>query len=206
MRERQLLDAALDVFSKKGFAKATTGEIARKAGVAEGTIYNYFPNKRELFVAVIKDFVITIQLLDLIGKIPEEELSVTFKNILINRLSLLDSESISRMPSMIGEIQRDPELKAMWLEEFLQPFLSQLGGMYHFMKASGKLRRLEPTIGVRIVGGLIIGFLMLRIMEGETSPLSKMPREKVAEDITEFILHGLIGSDTEDQSQQENTA
>ena len=59
MREQQILDAALAIFSKKGFAEATTAEIARTAGVAEGTIYNYFQSKRELLVAVVKKFVMT---------------------------------------------------------------------------------------------------------------------------------------------------
>ena len=55
-RRQQILDAALDIFSRKGFTQATTAEIARTAGIAEGTIYKYFQNKRELMVAVIKTF------------------------------------------------------------------------------------------------------------------------------------------------------
>ncbi|MFC1951220.1 helix-turn-helix domain-containing protein, partial [Chloroflexota bacterium] len=47
-RQRQILSAARRVFSQKGFAEATTAEIAREAGVSEGTIYNYFESKRDL--------------------------------------------------------------------------------------------------------------------------------------------------------------
>lgn len=48
-RTRQaILKAALELFSQKGFYQATTKEIARKAGVAEGTIFNYFPTKEDL--------------------------------------------------------------------------------------------------------------------------------------------------------------
>ncbi|MFO7547240.1 MAG: helix-turn-helix domain-containing protein [Trueperaceae bacterium] len=50
-----LLDAAATVFSELGFAGATTKQIARAAGVSEGTIYRHFTDKRELFAAVFMD-------------------------------------------------------------------------------------------------------------------------------------------------------
>ncbi len=44
-----LIDAALEVFVRRGFARATTREIAQTAGVAEGTIYRHFADKYTLF-------------------------------------------------------------------------------------------------------------------------------------------------------------
>ena len=41
-RREQILGAATRVFADKGFSRATTREVARAAGVSEGTIYNYF--------------------------------------------------------------------------------------------------------------------------------------------------------------------
>src|SRR5262249_40407942 len=49
----QILDAARAVFLQKGI-RATTAEVARRAGVAEGTIFNHFKNKDELFVACME--------------------------------------------------------------------------------------------------------------------------------------------------------
>jgi AcrR family transcriptional regulator len=49
--KQQLLDAATTVFSQRGFARATTKEIAQVAGVAEGTIYRHFADKQDLFYA-----------------------------------------------------------------------------------------------------------------------------------------------------------
>lgn len=49
---QQLLDAAAAVFTERGYSGATTKEIARRAGVSEGTIYRHYADKRELFVAV----------------------------------------------------------------------------------------------------------------------------------------------------------
>ena len=47
-RRNQILDAAAAVFAEKGFHRATTKEIAKTAGVSEGTIYNYFASKADL--------------------------------------------------------------------------------------------------------------------------------------------------------------
>src|SRR2546430_12175443 len=46
----QILAAAAVVFARKGFDRATVTEIARAAGLAEGSIYNYFRSKEELLV------------------------------------------------------------------------------------------------------------------------------------------------------------
>jgi TetR/AcrR family transcriptional regulator len=52
-RRRQLLDAALEVFSHKGFGGTTTKEIAAAAGVTEAIIFRHFPSKTALYTAVL---------------------------------------------------------------------------------------------------------------------------------------------------------
>jgi AcrR family transcriptional regulator len=45
---KAILRAALDLFAEKGFYRTTTKAIARKAGIAEGTLFNYFETKEDL--------------------------------------------------------------------------------------------------------------------------------------------------------------
>jgi TetR/AcrR family transcriptional regulator len=52
-RRKLVLEAALSVFAKKGYAGATTREIAAAAGVTEAIIFRHFPNKQDLFRAVL---------------------------------------------------------------------------------------------------------------------------------------------------------
>ncbi|MDP4179285.1 MAG: helix-turn-helix domain-containing protein, partial [Bacillota bacterium] len=47
-RQWQILDAAVKVFSEKGFEGSRTSDIAKEAEVAEGTIFKYFKTKKEL--------------------------------------------------------------------------------------------------------------------------------------------------------------
>ncbi len=50
---RRILDSAREVFFRDGFMPANLDEVAERAGVAKGTLYRYFENKAELYVAVL---------------------------------------------------------------------------------------------------------------------------------------------------------
>src|SRR5882672_8900682 len=50
-RTQQILDAAARLFAKHGYADADTQLLADELGVGKGTIYRYFPSKKELFLA-----------------------------------------------------------------------------------------------------------------------------------------------------------
>ncbi|MFM9848070.1 MAG: TetR/AcrR family transcriptional regulator, partial [Hyphomicrobiaceae bacterium] len=56
-RRRIILTAALEVFSRHGFAAARLDDVAAQAGVAKGTLYLYFPNKQTLFEELIRSYV-----------------------------------------------------------------------------------------------------------------------------------------------------
>lgn len=50
-----ILDAALDLFSKKGYENTSIDELARVAGIGKGTIYTYFKSKSEIFLAFCEE-------------------------------------------------------------------------------------------------------------------------------------------------------
>src|SRR5450432_3260015 len=52
-RRDQILDAATKVFAEKGFHRATIRDVAGAAGIADGTIYNYFDNKTALLLGIL---------------------------------------------------------------------------------------------------------------------------------------------------------
>jgi len=52
-RRRRLLDAAMELFSRKGFDGATTKQIAAAAGVTEAIVFRHFPSKQALYTAVL---------------------------------------------------------------------------------------------------------------------------------------------------------
>jgi TetR/AcrR family transcriptional regulator, fatty acid metabolism regulator protein len=52
LRRQQIIQAASDVFGNSNFQNASIAEIAQKANVAEGTLYQYFKNKEDLFFSI----------------------------------------------------------------------------------------------------------------------------------------------------------
>jgi TetR/AcrR family fatty acid metabolism transcriptional regulator len=52
IRRESIIQAAIEVFGKKDFQAASISEIAQRAGVAEGSIYQYFKNKEDLFFSI----------------------------------------------------------------------------------------------------------------------------------------------------------
>ena len=54
-RRAMILDAALRTFVQRGYPETKVAEIAYEAGVAEGTIYNYFPSKEDLLLALFDE-------------------------------------------------------------------------------------------------------------------------------------------------------
>jgi AcrR family transcriptional regulator len=192
-RRQQILEAAVGIFSQKGYSAATMPEIARAAGLASGTIYLYFPSKHELFIAVIRELVITVPLLNLVSSLSNQDFPVILKSILENRMDLIEGEKISQLSGLMSEIQRDADLRTMFSEQLIQPFLSTMENIYRDnFKGNSRFRDFDPALTVRIVGGTILGFIMLKSMEGKASPLNTMPREKVVNALTSYIFHGLM--------------
>jgi AcrR family transcriptional regulator len=54
-RRKEIIDAAREVFARKGFNEATLDDVAERAEFGKGTLYNYFPNKDALFLSVLED-------------------------------------------------------------------------------------------------------------------------------------------------------
>ncbi len=52
IKKQSIIQAAIEIFSKNNFQNATIVEIAKKANVADGTIYQYFKNKEDLFFSI----------------------------------------------------------------------------------------------------------------------------------------------------------
>lgn len=59
-RRRDLLDAGLAVFTRRGVAAATLDDVVREAGVAKGTFYLYFPSKEHLLLALQREFEVNL--------------------------------------------------------------------------------------------------------------------------------------------------
>lgn len=56
-----ILQAAAQIFAEQGYRAATIDSIAERAGIGKGTVYEYFPNKQELFFGVFDDYIASME-------------------------------------------------------------------------------------------------------------------------------------------------
>ena len=104
-KKPQIIDAAIKVFAEKGFYNSKVADVARAAGIADGTIYLYFKNKDDLLISLFESKV--------------EELLDTFKNALIGLKTAKDKlNKFIRLYFQLMEEQQD-------LAEVLQVELRQ---------------------------------------------------------------------------------
>lgn len=54
-KRARIVNAAVDIFAEKGFRTARVSDIARLAGVADGTIYLYFKSKEEILISIFEE-------------------------------------------------------------------------------------------------------------------------------------------------------
>ena len=198
-RKNQILDAAMEVFANKGFSAATIPAIAKTAGLAAGTIYIYYPSKRVLFIAVIESFMIS-PLSNIFRQAASEEFQVTLKEAIKDRVKFLEGGNLSRLTSLIGEIQRDPELKTLYINRVFQPFIGFMESFYTKQINSGRFRQLEPALAVRFVASLIVGMTILISLEGDSSPFNKITNERLTSELMNFILNGLMNWEKTNQA------
>ncbi|MCX5991339.1 MAG: TetR/AcrR family transcriptional regulator [Chloroflexi bacterium] len=189
-RRKQILDAALAVFSRKGYGEATIPDIAREAGIAVGTIYNYYPGKRDLLVSVLASRVLSEPFLMLMKQPPEADDRTFFRSLIEDRLTLLN-ENADKFLFMLGEAYRDQEFRRQWTQGVIQPALKRAEKFMTSKMDSGAFRPMNASVMVRALAGMAIGFAVLAMVEGEASPCRGIPIKKIAPLLADIVLTGV---------------
>jgi AcrR family transcriptional regulator len=189
-RRRQILDAALAVFSRKGYGEATIPDIAREGGVAVGTIYNYYPSKRDILVSILASRVLSQPFLELMEQSPEVDDQAFFRALVQDRLTML-SQNADKFLFMVGEVYRDEDVRRQWVHDVVQPGLRRAEKRVQSRVDSGAFRPMNPRVTVRALAGMAIGFAILTMIEGEESPSREMPTEELVAQLADMALMGV---------------
>ena len=123
-RRAAILDAALDEFSALGFAAARLDDVARRAGVAKGTIYLYFKDKEALFQELVRvqmNPVVAIFEAALASDMPLNVLMDQAIEIFIREIYNTHRKQVLRL--MISEGPRFPALAEFYYREVLARML-----------------------------------------------------------------------------------
>lgn len=163
---QQILDAARAVFLAHGFTRASTVDIARRAGVSEGSIFNRFPTKDDLFRAAMDDAQPPAFALD----------RYVGQGDLRKNLIRITVESVHYLNNLL------PKLMLRWSERERGPKANVctrpreiLRALTAFFKAEKALGRIggDPPIIARMFMGSVWNYCFMQTVAGDRSLSAK---------------------------------
>ncbi|MBL8383072.1 MAG: TetR/AcrR family transcriptional regulator [Burkholderiales bacterium] len=144
-RPGELLEAALAIFTERGYIGTRLEDVAARAGVSKGTLYLYFANKEELFKAVVRQGLVT-PLEEMRDKVETFDGSAADMLRLVVRGWWLRIGATAHAGSpklMIAEAANFPEIARFYIEEVLLPVHQTLARLVERGVARGEFRPVD---------------------------------------------------------------
>ena len=192
-RPRQIIEAALEIFSEHGLAAARLEDIAKLAGVSKGTIYLYFPNKEELFREMVRQMVVS--------QIEQGEQSLSAMNgpatdvlsqFLCGYWRFIRSSQFAPLFRLIhAEIHSFPDLARFYADEVIARVHRLIASIITRGIETGEFRRLDPIVAARMITApFVMHGLWCTHRECFTS-VAKGSDEQVLDELMQFTLHAI---------------
>jgi AcrR family transcriptional regulator len=202
-RRRQIIDGALQVFSSKGFEKATNKDIARAAKIGSpGLIYHYFKDKRDLFQQVVQEHAAVLQLLsqsDALMDLPPREALTRFGAAFVATTENRTAMAMTKL--LLSEAVRHPAVAEVFSSIGPGRGLAFLSRYLQRQMDAGRLRRMDPGAAARCFAGPLVAYIFTRevFVMPDASTLTADTMVATAVDV---FLHGMEvpPSETLDQS------
>ena len=163
-RPAEIVQAAYQVFSEKGFAAARLDDIAARAGVSKGALYLYFETKQDIFEAVVKDAVAPN-----LGAIESltEAFPGTFEQLIrlmIPRVALLaEASNMGKVVKMvIGESGNFPEIARIWHDDVVARGIGLLTQVIKRAQDRGEIRPGDPRDHALSIAGPLLAAVIFR--------------------------------------------
>jgi AcrR family transcriptional regulator len=190
-RRDQLIDAAMRVYSQKGFTRATNKDIAREAGITPGLIYYYFESKEALLKAIIE----TRSPAQLMTTLPPQALELPpqlfLRMLILRALSIIESEQLIQLVRMLlPEIVHNPEMASI-ASSMIQRILEFLGSYFEKQVGKGALRPIDGVLTAQVTIGSVLAFVLRRQIIGDPVALA-YTHEQIAEAVSETVLQGIL--------------
>lgn len=154
---QRILDAALALFSARGYDSVSVGEIAKAVGIKAPSLYNHFPSKRAIFDAIVEataaQYEADTDKIDIhVQNVAQDILAFTeitadalFEKVRQIFLYSLHDENISRFRRMMTIEQfRSPELAALYSRRYVERVLDYHAGIFRALIAAGEIQAEDP--------------------------------------------------------------
>ncbi|AIQ49030.1 TetR family transcriptional regulator [Paenibacillus sp. FSL R7-0273] len=194
-KQISILEAAIEIFSDKGFSAASTSEIAQKAGVAEGTIFRYYKTKKDLLLSIVgpamSRMIAPFVMRNFKGVLdmPFESYEAFLRAFIVNRLDFA-RKNFKIIRILVQEIPFQPALREQFAENVLAQVLERVTSITEHFKAKGEVINAPTPAIIRFTISSVIGYLLARLL---LMPEKDWDDEEEISLLISFMLHGIGG-------------
>ncbi len=189
-RRNQILDAATTGFAQKGYHRATIQDVAKIAGIAAGTIYNYFENKTALLMGILERINETERRGDDMSQIMTMDIHTFTQTYMRQRFQVLSHGGFEIFQIIFSEVLVDAELRALYTEQVIQPTFAIAESYFTRLAQEGKIRSdIDIPLMLRLTSATVLGVLMLHIL-GDPVVVEKW--DQIADLMTTLTLDGVL--------------
>ncbi len=191
-RPGEILEAALACFAERGFAATRLDDVARRAGVTKGTLDLYFPNKEELFKAVVRQAILpNIIRGEALVDESSEPAPVLLERLIRHWAELIPTPA-SAVPKLVfAEAGNFPDLARFYLEEVARRGMGLIRRVLRAGIERGEFRPVDVDSTVRCVVAPMI-FTMLWRHSLERHEGRALDPEALCRAHLELLLRGLL--------------
>lgn len=192
-RPDELLDAALSLFVRKGYAHTSVAEIARAAGLSKGAVYLYFPSKQAILEALVERAVAPVarRALDAAG-LAEADMRATLRNVFTIVATALGDPKVFAVPKLvIREAVVAPEIAEMYRRAVFDAIFPPVVKIMERAIAAGRMRPVDPELTIRSIIGPILAHLLLAEVFG-LHPAEGLALDRLIENHLDILFNGLL--------------
>lgn len=190
--KKRILQAAQRLFARSGYDATTTRDLAAAAGVAEGTLFRHFDNKKAILVEVATEGWVEI-LTDLLTELSEMGSYKAVAQVMRRRM-LNIRENSDMMRVCFLEAQFHPDLSDKIQLEVIGKMSIVAEAFFETAMEKGVYRKMNPKIVAQVFLGMfaVAGFSQNTIMEPNASP---QQMQEMAEGLADIFLNGVLVKD-----------
>jgi AcrR family transcriptional regulator len=179
----EILAAARKIFATKGFRDATVDDIAAEAGIAKGTVYLYYPSKKEMYLAALKQGL--EELRQRTGAAMQSAVGAQAKLRAFVRTRMEYAEAnrdfFRIYHSEFGNLTNDSEFQQLYLQQ-----AKTLEAVLHTSAKKGEIRRIRADFSAFLIYDMVKSVMIQRLLGRSTARL-----DDDIETLTELIWKGL---------------
>jgi AcrR family transcriptional regulator len=191
-RPAEILAAALDLFTERGFQATRLEDVARRAGLSKAAIYLYFKDKTALLKAIVEatataNITTAAELIDR-HRGPAAPVICELLELLATRMT--ETRLPDLMKLIISEARAHPDVGRFYLENVMGRALPLFRGLIERGIASGEFREVDADLTVKcLIGPMLLGGIWRSAFE----PIGAPPIDLVAlaRQDADFIIRGL---------------